>query len=204
MPSPSITRTHSSGIHQLSTLNSYLRDAIGLESKYQYLVGEVLMLRLFSILEQMFCEVAYKLACGALYRNNTPPLLLRRCKSIQDAHTSMTTFSRTQPLLYLRWTKASYINDNVRYIIDSNDPFLRNIRNHGSLINEMRIVRNHIAHRSASTKQAYDRLIRATYGGNLKLPIGGFLMSTRRTNPSKISTYLTSTIVVLNDITQGV
>jgi hypothetical protein len=47
-------------------------DASYLDAKYQYVINEIVMLRLFSILENTIGEIAMKLACGANYRNEIP------------------------------------------------------------------------------------------------------------------------------------
>lgn len=161
------------------------------------------MLRLFSILETTFAEISFKLACNAKYRNGNTPLILRRCGSLQQAHIAMLSYNRNRPKLYLKWTKASYIKESIEYVLDINDVFYQNIQIHGSLINEMRIVRNHIAHRSTSTKNEYISLLQTKYGGNPNLTLGAFLTSTKRNPIANIHYYINASRIILNDITRG-
>lgn len=161
------------------------------------------MLRLFSILDVTISEVAFKLACGATYRNGSNPLILENCRSVLDAYTKMLSHNRRKPMRYLQWTKANFVRDSIEHILDIRDHFYVNIQNHSNLINEMRIVRNQIAHNAPSTKTEYITLLRTIYGGNPKLTMGAFLTSTNRHAICNIDRYLTSTSIILNDITRG-
>ncbi len=61
----------------------------------------------------------------------------------------MLALGRPTPLRYLKWTKASYVRESIEHVMDTGDRFFTEVRNYGSLINELRIVRNHVAHRTA-------------------------------------------------------
>ncbi|BAU55585.1 hypothetical protein [Mucilaginibacter gotjawali] len=167
------------------------------------MISEIIMLRLFSIVEISIEEVALKLACGAKYKNGTPPIVLLRCRSMQDAHVNMLTHNRRRASRYLKWTKASYIRDSIQFVLNITDCFYSNIQIHGNIINEMRIVRNHVAHRSTSTKNEYLNLLRSRYGGNPNLTLGAFLISKTRNPISNIEYYIRAAKIVLNDITKG-
>ena len=67
----------------------------------------------------------------------------------------------------------------------------------------MRIVRNHIAHKSTNTRNAYFDLLTTIYGGNPRIVAGAFLSSTTRHTRSNIERYFLSINVILNDITNG-
>lgn len=176
---------------------------VSLESKYQYFVSEVIMLRLFSIIEFSISEFALKLASGATYKNGTAPLTLVACTSISDAHGKMISYKRKQPLRYLEWTTLKKIETTIKFTLDLSDKFYTNIATHISLIDEMRDVRNHIAHRNAGTAAKYYKQLQLIYGGNPKLTIGAFLMSTVRHPISNLERYIKSTPVILHDICNG-
>ena len=203
MPAVSVTSSYNRSVNDITLLANYIVGTTALEAKYQYMISEVVMLRLFSIMESTFAEVAFKLACGATYRNGNNPVILRRCRSILDAYSNMLSHNRTRSLRYLQWTKATFVKDSIEHILDLTDHFYINLQNHSVIINEMRIVRNHIAHRSSSTRQDYIALLRTKYGGNPNLTIGAFLTSTNRNPTSNISSYIQTTRIVLNDITNG-
>jgi len=203
VPRVSVTTSLNSSINDIAILSSYNLGSKSLDAKYQYMISEVIMLRLFATLEATISEIAFKLACGALYRNGNAPLILRPCRSIQDAHAAMLNYNRPRPLQYHRWTKASFIRESIEHIINTTDSFYVNVQNHGNLINEMRIVRNHIAHKSNSTRNEYNQLLSRTYGGNPRLIVGSFLTSNSRNSLANIDRYIASARIILNDITNG-
>lgn len=203
MPGVSVTTSYNKSFNEIVILANYINSSLGLEAKFQHMISEVIMLRLFSILESTISEVALKLACGAKYRNGNPPLVLQNCRSVQDAYSNMLSYNRQRPLQYLKWTKATFIKDSIEHILDVSDAFYSNVQNHGLLINEMRIVRNHIAHRSSSTASDYAQLLRQKYGGNPRLTLGAFLTSQNRHPIANITTYVQSSRIIVNDITNG-
>jgi hypothetical protein len=203
VPRVSVITSLNSSINDIAILSNYNLGSKSLDAKYQYMISEVIMLRLFAILEATISEVAFKLACGAPYRNGNIPLVLRPCRSIQDAHSTMLNYNRPRALQYHRWTKASFIRESIEHVLDVTDRFYVNVQNHGTLINEMRIVRNHIAHNSATTRNEYNQLLTRLYGGNPRLTVGSFLTSTSRNPLANIDRYIASTRIILNDITHG-
>lgn len=203
MPSVSVNTSYNRSISDITILANYIAGSATLDARHQYLISEVVMLRLFSVLESTISETAFKLACGATYRNGNNPLVLRRCRSVQDAFLNMLSHNRPHSLRYLQWTKARFVRDSIEHVLDTSDTFYVNIQNHGHLINEMRIVRNHIAHRTKQTRQAYSNLLRQLYGGTPKLTLGAFLVSTNRAALANINRYIQTTRIILNDITIG-
>nr|WP_308991675.1 hypothetical protein [Mariniflexile sp. KMM 9835] len=174
-----------------------------LSAKYQHFISEVVMLRLFSVLETSISECAFKLACGANYRSGVSPILLHNCRSMVDAHSNMLTMGRRRPAIYLKWTRADFIEYSIKNVLDTRDSFYRNISYHSLLIDEMRVVRNHIAHGTSSTRLDYYRVLTRLYGGNPRLMMGAFLTSkTRHTNPN-IMRYIQVSKIIINDITAG-
>lgn len=203
MPRVNVITTLNKSINDITILSNYNLGSKSLDVQYQYMISEVIMLRLFSILESTISEVAFKLACGALYRNGNAPIINKPCNSVQNAYITMLNYNRRRPLQYHRWTKATFVKDSIEHVLDINDVFFINVQNHGTSINDMRIVRNHIAHKSASTRQEYNALLNRTYGGNPRLTIGTFLTSTTRNPLSNIDRYIAVINIILNDITKG-
>lgn len=204
MPSVSVTTSYKRSINDLAILTNYINDISALEAKYQYMIGEVVMLRLFTVFETAASEIALKLACGATYRNGNNPLVHSPCRSMPDAYSKMISLNRgSKPLQYLKWTKASYINKGIKHVLDTTDSFYINIQNHSNIINEMRVVRNHIAHRTQSTGQLFNIELKNIYGANPRLTMGAFLVSTSRHPTSNIQRYVQTMNIILNDITKG-
>ncbi len=203
MPRVSVISTLNSSRNDITHLNNYIISSKTLEAKYQHMISEVIMLRLFSILEHSISEFAFKFACGALYRNGNTPLVHRLCISMQDANTQMLSLGRKNPLPYHRWTKDSLIQKSIQNVLDISDSYFRQIQIHSNAINEMRIVRNHIAHKSANTKREFYSLLTTLYGGNPRMTAGAFLTSTTRHSRANIDKYIISLNVILNDISNG-
>ena len=203
MPRVNVSTTYNSSIGDILILENYLNSCATLESRYQYMISEVVMLRLFSILEQSIADLACKFACGANYVNGRIPITHVRCRSIQDAAAQMIVIGRRRPLGYLKWTKINFIEDSIMHVLNTTDFFFVNLQNHSVIINEMRIVRNQVAHRTLSTTISYRNEIRRIYGANLNIGLGVFLLSTNRNPLANIRRYITSTRVILNDAIKG-
>lgn len=203
MPRVNVITTLNNSRNDIALLNNYIISSKSLDAKYQHMISEIIMLRLFSILEHSISEFAFKFACGALYRNGNSPRLLRHCSSLQDANSQMLSYGRRTPLAYHRWTKENLIQKSIQYVLDTSDSFFTQIQAHANMIDEMRIVRNHIAHKSANTKREYSTLLTGLYGGNPRITAGAFLTSTSRQPRANIDKYIISTNVILNDISNG-
>lgn len=203
MPRVSILTSYNKSISDINILSNYLTGMTSLDAKQQYLIGEVVMLRLFSIFEVTVSDVALKLACGARYRNGNIPIVLTSCRSVSDAHSKMLNYNRRRPLRYLKWTGVNYINNSILYVLNNSDSFYVNVNHHSLLINEMRVVRNHIAHRTRSTQQQFNSELMRLYGANPRLSMGAFLLATNRQPLANINKYIQATKIIMNDITSG-
>jgi hypothetical protein len=203
MPAPRVSSTYSETIKDISVLLKYRSLSLSLDSVYQNFVAEVIMLRLFSLLENCCLEVASKLACEAPYRNGRVPRLMMKCNSLSDAERQFKTYNRRRSLNKLKWTNATFVSGSVREIIPSTEPFLISINNHSLIFEEMRIVRNQIAHRTKSTYTQFKTVINSTFGAYLKIQVGSYLTSNKRLPTPKIDTYLAVTQIILKDITNG-
>ncbi len=112
MPRVNVITSLNKSVNDIAILSNYNLGSKSMDAKYQYMISEVIMLRLFSTLESTISEVAFKLACGALYRNGNAPLIITHCRSIQDAHSTMLNHNRRRSLQYHRWTKASFVRES--------------------------------------------------------------------------------------------
>src|SRR5260221_13249501 len=83
--------------------------------------------------------------CGAKYLDGTNPNILVPARSAVAAETSMMSHGRAKPMS-LKWTKASYIKDNLKYVIDPSEHFVTELDHQVSFIDEMRRVRKRKVH----------------------------------------------------------
>ncbi len=202
MARPKVERTVYMLDRGVDRLIRYYRDSSDLVPRFQYLVAELVMLRLFSILEEAIEEVACKLVAGASYTNGNHPNLLYTARSQEAAKGAMSTYQRSKPQT-LRWGRSSDIRDSVRKVIDTSDPFCHQATVHGNLLNEMRTVRNRVAHVGTNSREGFRQVIRQRYGANPSMQIGAFLTSTQRHQIAKLDEYLTTTKVMVADLAKG-
>jgi len=203
MPTPRLNVSLSKANKQLDRLINYVSSTNSLPAPHQYLIAEIIMLRAFSILDETSKEIALKLTCGARYLNGQSPQLTVNAKSMSGAETILRSHARTTPVQYLKFTNAHFLKKSVKKVISVQDPYVRNALFHSVVFDEMRKVRNFIAHRSPSSRRDYKDVIYDTYNINLRLQIGPFLMSRSRHSTTNLSRYLISIKVILNDLIKG-
>lgn len=203
MARPKVERTVYMLNRSVDRLTQYYRDSKSLAPRFQYLVAELVMLRLFSVLEEAIEEVALKLAAGALYTNGEPPTLRYNARSLTDARSAMMNYDRAKSISHLRWGRSTDIRNSVDKVIDGTDPFCRNATFHGNNLNEMRIVRNRVAHVGSDSRARFQQVVRQTYGANRSIQTGVFLTSVQVLPRAKIEDYLGTSRVLVADLARG-
>lgn len=188
----------------INRLQMHVSEAQVLPPKFQHFIAEMVMLRLFSIFESSIAELAYKLAAGATYTNGNAPALRVQAGSMLGSRALFLTHGRQRARTNLQWTKASYIRESVEHVIPPTERFVFNIQANGQVIEEMRRVRNVLAHRTSSASSKYRAVLRQSYGANVQVTPGAFLTSTSRSNTNKLALYLASTRAILNDAARGI
>jgi hypothetical protein len=184
-------------------LNSYRKECTTLSAKHQKIIAEMIMLRAFSVLESSISEIAFKLASGACYTNKTMPILKVRAKSMSGARTNFLNYGRKKPIQNLKWTQSKSINDSIKYVMDPTSAYIDNVRIYASLLNEMRQVRNALAHSSPTAKAEFRTLVRGIYGTRSNITAGSFLISISRGKICKLEQYLLSSNIILFDLCKG-
>ena len=160
-----------------------------LEPVHQKLIAEIVLLRLFSIFENVISSVSMKLVCGATYADGTSPTLLTRGRSAQNARALLQTYGRTRRH-ELKWSKAGEIKENLRHVIDARDNIIAVVDRNGVLIDELRRVRNRIAHNNLDSRRNYRDVVRKHYGAYLNHVTPGMLLLTPRIYPSLLEQYI--------------
>lgn len=204
MPPPKLLITIRNSNLKINKLMGYRSGSENLEAKYQHFIAEMIMLRLFSIFEDSVAEIAYKLASGAVYANGSSPVLTIQAGSITGARGLFLNHGRATPVQNLKWTKSKFIRESVQHVISTSDPFIRSVQQNGNIIEEMRKVRNVLAHNTTSAKADFKTVVRLTYGANINITPGAFLSSTTRTGRCNLDKYLLSTKAVLTNMASGV
>ena len=203
MPVPRLDITVRNSDNLINHLSRFRSGSTSLPPGYQYFIAELVIIRLFAILEETIFELACKLVSGADYIKGSKPNRLFQANSVAGAKTAMLTHGRHKPKQYLNWTKVSDIKSNTSFVMDQSDPFISFAVIHGPSIDEMRKVRNFVAHRSPRARVGYRQVIRSTYGANPPVDAGVFLVTTNRWPTAKLDLYLNTTKIIIRELANG-
>ena len=173
-----------------------------LQPRYAKLVAEILLLRLFDSLEETITSITTKIMCGALYADGSQPGLLIQSKSRVAAINNMSNYGR-RGARYLRWSQVKEIKENVRYVIDPNEHFLNEIDRHVLFFDEIRWIRNRIAHNNATARKNYRKAVLRYYGAYVNSVTPGKLLLSSRQNPVLIRQYLKKSRILVKTLIKG-
>ena len=174
-----------------------------LPPKYRKLIAEIILLRAFSVFEESVLLVACKLVCGADYCDGSKPLILVSAGSAADAEDKMRNYGRRKPRTNLSWTRATEIKENLRYLIHAKDHFIAIIDQHGAFVDEVRRVRNRIAHNNPNSRKAYRVVVRRYYGAYLNSISPGTLLLSDKRSPVLIEQYLTKCRILMKHLVKA-
>lgn len=196
MPPQSVAVPHSELLGRCHRHSQVIAALGGVEARLQKLVAELVMMRLFDDFQEAIAGIAFRLACGTAYADGTRPTLLTApAKSTAQARSLYETFGRTKPQ-YAKWSKAGYINDTTKYVLEPSDPFTVACSAHGNVIAEMQSVRNRIAHANAKSRAGYAQVVKQRYGATRNNVSPGTLLISSRFSPVLLEQYLISCRVI--------
>lgn len=160
------------------------------EAKLQKLLAELVMMRLFDEFQESISGIALRLACGAPYADGRlPNLLTSAAASTIQARDLFENHGRPKRK-FVKWSRADYINDTTKYVIDRTDPFTVTCSGHGVILREMQAIRNRIAHNNKSSRAAFSAVVQRRYGAKLNHVTPGLLLLTPRFTPTLLDQYL--------------
>lgn len=165
MPIPSLKPDWVNFQNESGRLLSLSHSLSSLGPNHRKLVAEIVLLRLFLLTENTIASMCPKLLCGAAYMDNTMPKNLQTATNISKAKALISAYGRSKAVRYPKWSTAKFIKGNMKYTLDQSDPFFLSAQNHGQSLDEMRRVRNQIAHRSSSTREQFRQVVKKHYGG---------------------------------------
>jgi hypothetical protein len=190
--------SHKDYVAQADRLRELAAHMPAFAANYQFLLSEMIALQAFYFFESAIESIAAKLVCGAYYADGVVPSITHAATTIDDALVHMRTVGRPRPKGLLKWNRASEITGNVRYVMAGAEHFCVACRNHSARINEIRMVRNHIAHNNSGTRAEYATVVARRLGaGPRRVPRpGAFLL--RQFTPG--TTLLVEYVVTLGAI----
>jgi len=198
---PNLDIDHNFFNREISKLNSLASSLGTLSPSHQKLVAEIILLRLFSLLENAIASICIKIACGANYLDGTASILLKRATSFQSAISLFRTHGRSKTRKLI-WTRGREIKENVKYIIDSSDNLFNIIDIYSPIIAEIKYVRNRIAHNNEKSRENYKSVVRQHYGAYLKNITPGILLLTKRKTPNLLIQYIIKTRIFIKELTK--
>jgi hypothetical protein len=166
-------------------------------------LAEIVIVRLAILIENFSKSLFCKLSCGAVYLDGTAPIVLAGQRSTSAAITAMQTLGRTKPR-NLKWNDGKEIRRNIENILDKSDPAARSISNYSSFFTEVKYIRNHVVHRSDSTRRNFKSVLIKYYGAAVpSITCGALLLTSRVGPPCLLRTYIVSARVMAKELTRG-
>src|ERR1017187_2245738 len=156
---PSLRSDFTRFYSQMDGLLDLCANVAPLEAKYRKAVAEIALIRGFDLLQGIFLIAVAKLTCGASYLDNTTANVLLPARSQATALSNMSTHGRVKPKHRTQWSKVSEIKDNCSFVIDTSEHFFTTLTYHSGLIDDMRNVRNRIAHNNRNSRQKYQLVV---------------------------------------------
>lgn len=204
MAKPKLQASTTVAMENINSLESHIDSMPEIDLKFKFFIAELMMLRLFAIVETNIADTAYKLATNAPYLNGAPPkLLVPPRKSMAGARSDMMDLGREKSR-GLSWTAVREIKRNTKHILDPTDFFILNVSKYAAIITEMRKVRNYIAHKNSSSRKGFREVVRGKYSANLKLSAGSFLLLENRHSPHNFERFIKTSRILITDIASGV
>ena len=163
----------------VAALDALVLDAHLLEGRFQKLVAETVLLRMFYHLEGMVEAVALRLARNMPYCDGVrPSLICAPFRSVAAAEANI--LGAAAGRAYIKWTTLNNVTRNMRGILAPTDHFLVHRGNHDGQYEEIRKVRNHIAHATPSTRREYGAVLNRAHGAGARVVApGSFLLAHR-------------------------
>lgn len=171
----------------------------------RYALAEIVLIRCAAILENSTAEIAYKICCGAQYRNGVSEQIATRCTSLANARNTLLSENgtRTRPKTNLKWTRGGDIVKSTKSMVAETGAFASAARQHGSIIAEIFDVRHYAAHRNASSRAKFKRQVRHVYGQDRNIRLGYFLLTVNLRPMSNLERYLRTVPIIVDDLTAG-
>ena len=161
-------------------------------------VAELIVVRMFSLFEAVVEDSACRLVCGAPYCDGSVPALLRTrpCRGLDQARDAIRTFNRTSPR-FVRWNRANEIVSNLEKLFPPSEHFVVTMVGHSGFLDDLRKVRNHIAHGNEGTHRHFQNVVAARYGAKVPGLTPGRMLLSSRFKPLLLEQYCRQTGAIL-------
>jgi hypothetical protein len=146
-------------------------------------ISELAFLRIYMAWEMLLEDSFTRFMCGASSLSGSRPRCYVKPRNIDHARELLIG----PKLRYADWSDAQLVIERAELIFAGGKPFALPVRAALAELNDMRIIRNCIAHRSVHTRDKFNRLVQRRLGVARKLAPGVFLLTP---SPAPPQTYL--------------
>lgn len=152
-----------------------------LDLRFQRLIAETAMLRLFYALENACETVALKLLTNSAYCDASVPTRLRSVFRSMASASSAVRSARRPAVRYLKWTTLNDFQLNLATFLPNVEHLLTERAVLDPVMEDMRHIRNHIAHATKSTGTKFGQVVQKIYPAQPKgISAGKLLLSQKR------------------------
>lgn len=198
MPNPRVGVPYDHFIHRCARhriLAAGLPDIA--DHQVRKLLAELVMMRLFDDLQELIQGVAVRLACGAPYLDGVAPVLrVAPFRSTTQALHAFENLNRNSRK-FAKWSKPAFVGDSIKHVLGPNEYLYGACVAASAQLEEMRVVRNKIAHAAVSD---FRDVVRRYYGAHLNNVTPGHLLLSPRRSPNLLTTYIQTCEVIARSI----
>jgi len=126
-----------------------------------YLIVELSFLQLFTSWEQFLEETFVRYMCGCITQNGYSPKRFVNPRTLKHALEII-----SQGRQYVDWTKPEDVIDRAELFFDKGEPFANTLRTASNQLEEMKTLRNRIAHRSRHSEKRFQTVVLQKMGYN--------------------------------------
>lgn len=181
-----------------------LVDSMGsISPTYRKVVAEIVLLRLHYLLQNTIISVLVKLICRATYLDGSSPNLLVSARSREATLNAIASHRPRKRRGSLSWSKVAEIKNNVKYFLAPAEHALAVLDAHGVFVDELRRVRNRIAHNDTKARQNYQVVVKRYYGAKLNSVTPGTLLLSPRRRPVLLEQYLVKCRILVRNLVKG-
>lgn len=185
---------------EVKKLKDLSLDIDSLPFRYRKLSAELIHLRLYLLIESATESVALQLAMGKAYCDGTHPSPKIVAASSAQAEKNFKEWGRKKPKARLLWSNVDSVVANVVPVFEDTEHFNTHFEAHKQALEELRFVRNRIAHKGGSAARNYNRLIVSNYGVELPAMTPGTYLLTSRFEPRKLISFVRTGEVFLKTL----
>jgi hypothetical protein len=201
MPPPSVTAVHGVFLRQVNQSVSLLASVRRRGTPFFQLeqIAELVYLRVYSSWETFLEESFIRFMCGAPCASGSRPKCYVKPRNIEHARELIIG----PRLRYADWTDPDVVIERAELVFSGGRPYGTPVRAAVLELNDMRAIRNCIAHRSVDARNRFGALVQRRLGVARKLGPGRFLLrQTATPNQSYLEFFASCVVAVAQQVSR--